>query len=74
MKITPQPLKGVFLLELEPVADVRGTFARQFCHKELAAHGLPFAHVIYPLIRISILCVACIIKKPHGQKLKLFLV
>lgn len=42
MKITPQPLKGVFLLELEPVADVRGSFARQFCHKELAAHGLDF--------------------------------
>lgn len=42
MKITPLSLPGVFLLEMEPFVDERGSFARQFCRKELASYGLDF--------------------------------
>lgn len=42
MKITPLALSGVFLLEREPFVDERGSFARQFCLKELAQQGLDF--------------------------------
>lgn len=42
MKIIPLSLAGVFLLEMEPFVDERGSFARQFCRKELAAYGLDF--------------------------------
>jgi dTDP-4-dehydrorhamnose 3,5-epimerase len=34
-------LAGVFVVELEPRRDERGSFARTFCEQELAAHGLP---------------------------------
>ena len=42
MKITPLSISGVFLLELESFQDERGSFARQFCQKELARYGLDF--------------------------------
>ena len=32
--------KGVYLIEIEPIADERGFFARSFCRKEFEAHGL----------------------------------
>jgi dTDP-4-dehydrorhamnose 3,5-epimerase len=34
------PLQGVYLVEIEPIADDRGFFARTFCKEELAASGL----------------------------------
>jgi len=34
------PLSGAFLIELEQRADERGYFARSFCEREFAAHGL----------------------------------
>ena len=34
------PIPGAFLIELEPHRDDRGTFARTFCAREFAAHGL----------------------------------
>ncbi len=34
------PLAGAFLLEPERHADERGHFARTFCQREMAAHGL----------------------------------
>ena len=34
------PLRGAFLIELEKREDERGFFARAFCEKEFAAHGL----------------------------------
>jgi dTDP-4-dehydrorhamnose 3,5-epimerase len=34
------PLAGAFVIELEPHADDRGFFARTFCEKEFAAHGI----------------------------------
>lgn len=40
MKFTELKLKGAYLIELEEFKDKRGTFARQFCKKELAAQGL----------------------------------
>ena len=42
MKITPLNLQGAYLIEMEPHLDERGSFARQFCLKELAAHGIDF--------------------------------
>lgn len=35
------PLAGAFVIELEERADERGSFARTFCEREFAAHGLP---------------------------------
>ena len=40
MIFTPTPLAGACLVALEPLRDARGTFARAFCAKEFAAHGL----------------------------------
>ena len=34
------PLKGAWLIDLEKRGDERGFFARVFCEKEFAAHGL----------------------------------
>jgi dTDP-4-dehydrorhamnose 3,5-epimerase len=34
-------LPGAYVVELEPHADERGFFARAFCEREFAAHGLP---------------------------------
>jgi dTDP-4-dehydrorhamnose 3,5-epimerase len=39
------PLHGSFLIELERRADDRGTFARAFCEREFAAHGIDFGVV-----------------------------
>ena len=36
----PTPLAGGYLVELEQLADERGFFARSFCQREFAAHGL----------------------------------
>ena len=40
MLFHPLPLKGAFLIELEKREDERGFFARAFCTREFAAHGL----------------------------------
>jgi dTDP-4-dehydrorhamnose 3,5-epimerase len=37
---TKTPLGGAFLIDLEPVGDERGFFARSFCRREFEAHGL----------------------------------
>jgi len=34
-------LKGAFIVELSPRVDERGFFARTFCEREFAEHGLP---------------------------------
>ena len=34
------PLPGAFLVELDPHVDSRGLFARSFCEREFAEHGL----------------------------------
>lgn len=40
MKFVPTALPGAFVIELEPIGDERGWFARSFCAREFAAHGL----------------------------------
>jgi dTDP-4-dehydrorhamnose 3,5-epimerase len=40
MIFTPTRLDGVWLVEIEPHADARGHFARTWCRREFAAHGL----------------------------------
>lgn len=42
MKFVPTPLAGAFLIEPEPIADARGMFARTYCEREFAEHGLRF--------------------------------
>ncbi|MDR1696336.1 MAG: dTDP-4-dehydrorhamnose 3,5-epimerase [Endomicrobium sp.] len=42
MRITELSIKGAFLIEMEAFIDERGSFARQFCRKELSAYGLGF--------------------------------
>jgi dTDP-4-dehydrorhamnose 3,5-epimerase len=40
MNFLPTKLAGAFLIEVEPHDDERGSFARTWCARELAAHGL----------------------------------
>lgn len=40
MRFTELPLAGAYLIEVEPRGDERGFFARVFCAREFAAHGL----------------------------------
>jgi dTDP-4-dehydrorhamnose 3,5-epimerase len=40
MLFTESPLPGVFLVDLEPLNDERGFFARSYAPDEFAAHGL----------------------------------
>src|SRR5690242_2493994 len=40
MVITETKLKGAFVIELEPIGDVRGFFARSWSDREFAAFGL----------------------------------
>ena len=41
MIFTETPLAGAFLVDLEKRGDDRGFFARAFCEREFAEHGLP---------------------------------
>lgn len=40
MLFTASPLPGVYVIDLERFPDERGFFARTFCRREFAAHGL----------------------------------
>jgi dTDP-4-dehydrorhamnose 3,5-epimerase len=40
VRFTPLALPGAFLVELEPIADERGFFARAWCAQEFAERGL----------------------------------
>jgi dTDP-4-dehydrorhamnose 3,5-epimerase len=40
MKFTETPLKGAWVIQIEPRGDDRGWFARFFCQRELGEHGL----------------------------------
>ena len=40
MRFTPTPILGAFLVEIEPIEDERGFFARAWCTQEFATHGL----------------------------------
>lgn len=41
-RLTPGRLAGVVLIDIEPVEDERGFFARSLCLRELAASGINF--------------------------------
>jgi dTDP-4-dehydrorhamnose 3,5-epimerase len=40
VKFTPAAIDGVWVVDLEPIDDERGSFARTYCAEEFAAHGL----------------------------------
>ena len=40
MRFTKIPIAGAFVVDLEPVTDERGFFARSFCRREFAAQSL----------------------------------
>ncbi|MES1156691.1 MAG: dTDP-4-dehydrorhamnose 3,5-epimerase [Alphaproteobacteria bacterium] len=40
MRFASTSIPGAWIVELEPHADARGSFARTFCQREFAAHGL----------------------------------
>ena len=40
MKFTETELQGAYVIELEPISDHRGYFARSFCRKEFSEHDL----------------------------------
>lgn len=40
MKFTETPLRGAYVIEMEPHRDERGYFARTWCREEFEAHGL----------------------------------
>ena len=40
MRFVPLGIPGAYLVEIEPRADERGAFARTFCAREFAEHGL----------------------------------
>jgi dTDP-4-dehydrorhamnose 3,5-epimerase len=40
MKFIETPLRGAYVIELEPLFDERGFFARTYCQREFAAVGL----------------------------------
>jgi dTDP-4-dehydrorhamnose 3,5-epimerase len=40
VKFSQTPVAGAWLVEIEPLADERGFFARSFCAQDFAAHGL----------------------------------
>jgi dTDP-4-dehydrorhamnose 3,5-epimerase len=41
MQFKETELRGAYIIELEPHLDERGFFARTFCEREFAEHGLP---------------------------------
>lgn len=43
MKFLETPLKGSWLIQLEPITDDRGSFMRTFCEKELQNRGISFS-------------------------------
>jgi dTDP-4-dehydrorhamnose 3,5-epimerase len=45
MIFTETALKGVLLIDPEPVRDERGMFMRTWCQREFEAHGLPITWV-----------------------------
>ena len=49
MRFTALALPGVVQIEIEPVEDARGSFARLFCATEFEAHGLKFNFVQHSL-------------------------
>jgi dTDP-4-dehydrorhamnose 3,5-epimerase len=58
------PLAGAFVIDLEPQTDERGFFARSFCEREFAAHGLA---IRYPQANTSFNRSAGTLRGMHWQ-------
>lgn len=43
MRFSATKLEGACLIDIEPIGDERGFFARAWCRREFEAHGLPTA-------------------------------
>ena len=43
MIFSPTDIRGAWLIDIEPLSDERGFFARCFCPEEFARHGLSFS-------------------------------
>ena len=43
MRFSPTPIAGAVVVDMEPVEDERGAFARLFCPRAFAAAGHPFS-------------------------------
>ena len=73
MILTPTPITGAFLVDLEPRVDSRGTFARAFCRKEFATAGIDMEVVQSNLARTSHAGVVRGLhyQRPPGQERKL---
>lgn len=53
MLFTPLSIPGSYVLDIEPVEDERGFFARTFCREEFLAHGLN-PHVVQCSVSCSL--------------------
>jgi dTDP-4-dehydrorhamnose 3,5-epimerase len=42
MRFSETAIRGVWVIELEPIEDARGRFARIWCAREFEEHGIPF--------------------------------
>jgi dTDP-4-dehydrorhamnose 3,5-epimerase len=70
MKFEETPLRGAFVVELERLQDERGFFARSFCEREFAAHGLDARFVqcnVSYNARANTLRGMHYQKEPHGE-------
>jgi len=64
MRFTPTPLAGLVVVDIAPLADDRGHFARSFCTEEFAAAGLPAA---FPQCNLSFNARAGTLRGLHWQ-------
>lgn len=71
LKFSPTPLLGAFLIDLEPIEDERGFFARTICIEEFAEHGLNanfIQHSISKNRRVGTLRGMHFQVQPHGEE------
>jgi dTDP-4-dehydrorhamnose 3,5-epimerase len=54
VRFLPTDLRGAMLIEIEPVRDERGFFARSFCEREFADYGLETRFVQQSISRTSL--------------------
>ena len=54
VRFLPTNLEGAMLLEIEPLRDQRGFFARTFCEREFAQHGLETHFVQHSISQTSV--------------------
>jgi dTDP-4-dehydrorhamnose 3,5-epimerase len=70
MKFYPTTLKDCWLIELEPVQDERGSFARTFCAREFSARGLQTSfpqHSVSKTVKRGTVRGMHFQRDPHGE-------